>query len=318
MPKVSFIIPSYNVSGYISACLDSVLSQSYKNIEVVIVDSSSDNTPEVVKGYVSRYETDKIKLLHQESKGPAAARNFGISNSSGDFIAFIDADDTLAADSLEKRMRKFNETENCGMVYSNASVLNEDALMELSFKEIVNGYCDGHAFSKLIGNNYICTSTVLASREVVESVGLFDEKLKNAEDYGLWLKISGRGYAIGYVDEKLTNYRIRRGSLSDDNLKNTEYLISLFNKLKHESDSFSDADRALIKDNLKRFHCDYFIIRAKNFIKCKNYDAAVQKYLKICKLKRLDPKYYLVLILLKLCPGLLRNLLLKRKSHRGV
>ncbi len=318
IPKVSFIIPSYNVAGYIGRCLDSVLNQTYNNIEIVIVDSSSDNTGDIVSGYVSKYGNRKIRLLHQESKGPAAARNFGIRNSVGEFIAFIDADDTLERESTERRIRKFNETQNCGLVYSNAFILREDEVHDVTFKDIVNGFCEGNAFSKLIINNYICTSTVLAPRKIVESAGLFDEELKNAEDYGLWLKISAKGYAIGYVDQKLTNYRIRKGSLSEDNLKNTEYLIALFNKLKRESDSFSAADRSLIESNVKRYHSDYFIIRAKNEIRCENYDAAIRNYLRICKLKRFDPKYYLVLLLLKIYPGLLRKTLLKRKGHRGV
>lgn len=316
--KVSFVIPCYNVENYISECLNSILSQSYSNIEIVIVDSSTDNTKEVIKNFEIKTGNEKIKYFYQEGKGPASARNFGIEMSNGDYIAFLDADDLLCPDSIQKRIKLFESEGSVGMVYSNAYIMNENKLLQTTFRDIVNGSHEGHVFEKLIKNNFICTSTVLVSKSVLEKVGVFDESLKNAEDYGLWLRISGYGYSIGLVDEPLTYYRIRKGSLSENNLRNTEYLISLFNKMKLQAENFSTKERKLIDNNIKRFHADYFIIKAKKLIVEGEYNEALKCYLKLHKLKGFDIKYYIVLVILKFFPGLLGYVLKKRKSHRGV
>lgn len=316
--KVSIVIPSYNVEEFLPDCLESIFAQTYENTEVVIVDSSTDSTPRIVDKYVDRFGESRIKMFPQEKSGPAAARNFGILHCTGEYVAFLDGDDKLCIDSVEKRLRKMKETENCGLVYTDAFVLNQDIMFDKSYSEIVDGSCEGQVFSRLIRNNYVCTSTAMAPRKVLQEVGMFDEGLKNAEDYGLWLKISGKGYNVGFINEKLSYYRIRKGSLSDDNLKNAEYLIALFTKLKTESEDFSEEVRALIDRKIERHMSDYHIIKTKRYILEGRYDDASIEYGLISEKNKSNLKYRFISLLLKFNPGILKRVLEGRKNHRGV
>lgn len=101
MPKLSIIIPVYNTSEYLSECLDSVLNQSFDDIEVICIDDgSTDNSHDILKDYASRH--DCLKVITQENQGLSSARNTGLNNSTGDYILFLDSDDFLCSDSLEK------------------------------------------------------------------------------------------------------------------------------------------------------------------------------------------------------------------------
>lgn len=94
MPLISIIIPAYNIENYIAKCLDSLLNQTYRNLEIIVVDDgSSDNTGKVIDDYSSKY--DNIKVIHKKNAGVSAARNSGIEVASGDYIGFVDGDDTV-------------------------------------------------------------------------------------------------------------------------------------------------------------------------------------------------------------------------------
>ena len=91
---ISIIIPAYNIENYIAKCLDSLLNQTYRNLEIIVVDDgSSDNTGKVIDDYLSKY--DNIKVIHKKNAGVSAARNSGIEVASGDYIGFVDGDDTV-------------------------------------------------------------------------------------------------------------------------------------------------------------------------------------------------------------------------------
>jgi len=112
MPKVSIIVPVYNTEKYLEKCLDSIVSQTYKNIEIILVnDGSTDNSENIIKAYVERYP-DKIKYFVKTNGGLSDARNFGVNHATGDYIAFIDSDDYLNKDllaSLEEYMKDNND-----------------------------------------------------------------------------------------------------------------------------------------------------------------------------------------------------------------
>ena len=110
MPKVSVIIPLYNKGKYIARALDSVFSQTYQDYEVIVVDDgSTDNGPEIVK----QYNDPRLRLIHQENAGPGAARNKGISESKGEFLSFLDADDEWLPEFLEEGIYALSENPQC-------------------------------------------------------------------------------------------------------------------------------------------------------------------------------------------------------------
>lgn len=318
MNKVSVIIPCYNAGKYIFECIDSILKQSYENIEIVVVDSSTDGSSDEIQNLSLNSVNGRIKYFFQDKRGPAAARNFGIDNSTGDFLAFLDSDDIFSEESIELKINLFENDKDVSLVFSDAYIMNEDELMDYKYKNVVGKFYDGYPFEKLIENNFICTSTVIVKKDVIEKAGKFNEDFKNAEDYEFWLRICKNKFKIGYVDKPLTYYRIRKGSLSDNNLKNTEYLIHLFENLNIDKDNYSDKEISLIQSNINRFYCDRSIIIAKNFINEGKYYEAYNEYLKIHDFKKLSIKYYTVLFLLKTFPGIIRYFLKKRKNHRGI
>ena len=100
MPLISIIIPAYNIEDYIGTCLDSLLKQTYKNLEIIVVDDgSSDNTGKIVDEYTIKYKN--IKVIHKKNAGVSAARNSGLDLASGDYIGFVDGDDTVDEEMFE-------------------------------------------------------------------------------------------------------------------------------------------------------------------------------------------------------------------------
>lgn len=317
MNKVSVIMPCFNAEKYISESIESVLNQTYENFEIILVDdSSTDNTPNIIKKYVQKHG-DKLKYISQPNQGPSAARNNGVRNSTGDLIAFLDSDDIYVKDSLEKKIMKLKSDKELTLVYSDAFIIYESELTNYHYKKIVEKFYEGYVFPQLMVNNFICTSTVMLKKEVFNSIGYFNEKIKGVEDYEFWLKISKKDFKIGLVDEPLTYYRIRKGSLTDNNLKNVEDLISVFNKFLNTNDDTNNRDKQLIKNNLKRYHSEFFILKAKSYLASKNYSMARKYYNKICKYNRTNIKYYFIIVILMIFPQSLRYLLKNKKNHRG-
>jgi len=116
MAIVSVIIPSYNCARYVEEAIESVLNQTYNYLEIIVVDDgSTDNTREVLKEYIGN---GQIKYVYQENQGPGAARNTGIKCAKGDYIAFLDSDDTLTENSIEKRMNLIIRSPEVGLVFS--------------------------------------------------------------------------------------------------------------------------------------------------------------------------------------------------------
>ena len=107
---ISVIIPAYNVQDYIAECLDSILNQTYKDLEIIVVDDgSTDNTPQILEEYAKKYP--QIRILTQQNSGQSVARNWGLRESSGDYIVFVDSDDWLATNnSIEMLYEKITET----------------------------------------------------------------------------------------------------------------------------------------------------------------------------------------------------------------
>ncbi len=202
MPQVSVIIPTYNRSVVLPMAIDSVLNQTYKDFEIIVVDDgSSDNTREVVAGYASRHA--QIRYVWQENKKQAAARNFGIQLAKGEYIAFLDSDDTWMSTKLGQQVVILNQEASVGMVYCNQllAVDNGDP-GRLRYKQ--GWLSSGNVFKDLLRRRFYCsTQTVLVRRAVLDQVGFFDEHFANAlEDWELTLRIAYHCQVV-CVDEPL-------------------------------------------------------------------------------------------------------------------
>ncbi len=203
--KVSVVITCYNYGKYLEHCLNSVLAQTYLNHEIIVVDDgSTDNTPEVMESFK---HLPNLIYLRQRNSGQANAKNVGIINSSGEFVAFLDADDMWCADKLDKQMQCFENTD-VGVVYCRAKYLDEDN--NVFSYDMTSPYLQpqrGIVTEWLFFDNFVQFSSTVVRRECFERFGLFDESLKMGIDWDLWLRIS-TSYKFDYVDDRLFYYRM--------------------------------------------------------------------------------------------------------------
>lgn len=217
---ISVIIPTYNSSRYIEEALESILNQTYRKTEIIVVDDGSiDNTKDILKRYIDQ---GKILYIKKENGGPASARNTGIKIATGNYIALLDADDVWKSDKLEKQMilLKFNDFD---LTYTKRFIIGGETETEKCDDNEKTGIID------LIRSNYIINSSVVAKTDVFRG-GYFDEdkKLFAVEDYDLWLRQAFRGCSFGHLPEKLTGYRIHSNQISSE--KNIDNLIYLYKK----------------------------------------------------------------------------------------
>jgi len=195
-PKISVVIPAYNSQRFISRAIQSVVDQDYPNIEILCVDDgSTDDTKKVVTE-----NFPSVIYLHQKNSGPAAARNLGIRRSTGDYIAFLDSDDTWLPDKLSSQMK---------LVFADPGVKIVHANIKLDINGVVtdNIYPTDHQAGKIFDNlllqdgSVVC-STLLVKKECIDKVGMFDEELRSSEDVHFFLRLAYY-YDFHYVDRVL-------------------------------------------------------------------------------------------------------------------
>lgn len=207
MSKVSVIIPTYNCAQYICQAVDSVLAQTYHDFELVVVDDgSTDDTKELLMRY------DKhLTYIYQENKGMTAARNTGIKNSSGEYIAFLDSDDIWLPNKLERQVKLLDESPEVGLVYCWHYYIDaEGNRCKFWNNKIGRSFESGsRLFEKLIEKNVISGggSTPIIRRECLGKSGMFDESIPYSGDWDLWLRIS-MDYIMAVIPEPLACYRV--------------------------------------------------------------------------------------------------------------
>jgi glycosyltransferase involved in cell wall biosynthesis len=209
-PLVSVITPSYNSANYIEECVESVLSQTYQNWEMVIIDDlSTDDSIHVIEKFCER--DSRIRLIRQEiNTGPAKARNLGIEAAKGDFIAFLDSDDIWLPHKLEKQI-SFMLQNDLTLTYSSYYTIDENGL-EMGIRKIKKEIC----YIDMLKSNHIGNLTGVYN---CKKVGKFYMEDTGHEDYTLWIKIMQNVKFTRGLDEVLAKYRISRCSLSANKLK---------------------------------------------------------------------------------------------------
>jgi len=248
MPKVSVIIPTYNSANYLPEAIESVLAQTYKDFEIIVInDGSTDNTKEIVAPYL-----DRIIYSEVPNGGPAKARNRAIRESSGEYVAFLDADDIWYPDKLDRQITVLSGNQNYSLVHSDASYTRTYSSQEsrtwFNLKKRVK---TGWVFSELLSENFILVPSVIIKRDCLERVGLFDEDLKCWEGYDLWLRIAFE-HQIGLVNTPLFFRRIHESNLFySDPLYEVLGLITIMKKWDNQALKLTEVDRKTINQRLK-------------------------------------------------------------------
>jgi glycosyltransferase involved in cell wall biosynthesis len=226
MPRVSVIIPTFNCAQFLDRALRTALAQTYKDYEIIVVDDgSTDETKDVIAQHRA-----KVHYLYQPNRGPASARNLALSAASGEFVAYLDADDMWYPHKLERQVAFLDTHKECGLVHSDMTVIDAmDQPLYLRFnQETQREIPSGHCIMTLLRWNHIQTVTVLERRDSIERVGKFDERLKIIEDGFHWILVAMAGMAFGYIDEPLALYRRRADSLSSNERQMAETYVLLF------------------------------------------------------------------------------------------
>lgn len=207
MPKVSVIISTHNRANFICQAVECVLGQTFKDIEIIVVDDgSTDNTREALLKYASA-----ILYIYQENKGRAEARNAGVRLAKGEYIAFLDDDDIWLADKLAKQAAYLDTRGDIGLVHTFSEIIDENGhLLPRETKKRAKLYKKsikiGYAYEGMIKLGIMFTSSVMLRKKCFDRVGLFDRAIVAFEDWDLYLRVA-LYYGIGIIKEPLVKYR---------------------------------------------------------------------------------------------------------------
>jgi glycosyltransferase involved in cell wall biosynthesis len=200
MVEVSVVIPSYNSARYLPQAIDSVLAQGFRDLEVLVVDDgSTDDTGDVMKRY-----GPPVRYIQQSNSGVAVARNRGIEESQGRYVAFLDADDTWLEHKLEKQLAALEAYPDCGLCYSAFTAVGAD----LTPLYVGRSNRRGAAFEDLLmrGNVVGSICSVLCERKLLADTGGFDASLSQCADWDMWVRLAAHTDFI-YLDSELVTYR---------------------------------------------------------------------------------------------------------------
>ena len=192
MTTISVIVPAYNAERTILQTIESIQKQTFKDIEIIIInDGSGDQTLELLE----TVEDQRLKVYSYPNGGLPTARNRGISHATGDYISFIDADDLWTKDKLEKQLFALRQNPTAGVAYSWVICMIEDAdnFHKITFVPDNKVSFSGNIYPHLLLGNFIGNgSNILARREAIESVGEFEPSLKSCEDWDYYLRLAAK------------------------------------------------------------------------------------------------------------------------------
>ena len=205
---VSVIMPTYNHAKFIGKAIDSVLNQTYQNLELIVIDNYSEDDTEKI---VASYKDNRIIYLKFRNNGIiATSRNHGIKHSHGDYIAFLDSDDLWHKQKLEKQLPHFGTPEIIG-VASNAILVSETPYYRKdNLARSKRGYAD-YKYRDILNRNRIMTSSLIVRRDTLDRTGLFDEDkvFSFIEDWELWLRMARHG-SFRVLENPLLTYLVSR------------------------------------------------------------------------------------------------------------
>jgi glycosyltransferase involved in cell wall biosynthesis len=226
---VSVIIPTYNRKDLVQRAVSSVLNQTYRNLELLVVDDgSNDGSGEAL----SYFNSDpRFHYTYQENRGQSAARNRAIASASGDLIAFLDSDNYWAPDKIQRQLAFWSGKTEYDILYSLGFSIDIAGNIVLSGKQISRP--SGWILDQLIFSNFITNNTVLVARHCFQKLGSFDESLRIAEDYDLWLRFATR-HKFLHHPERVTYYCVEGERLSAHEEQNIEVNFQILSKFFQE------------------------------------------------------------------------------------
>ncbi len=307
-PLISVIIPAYNASEFIGETLDSIFAQTFTNFEVILINDGSPDTADlerVLQGYASN-----LCYLKQENQGAAAARNTGLRAANGEFIAFLDADDTWLPTFLEKQM-EFLQNSNADFVFCDALLVGDTSLAGRTFMQMQPSRGAATPENLLSVKVTVLTSTVVARKSPIFEVGLFDETIRRGHDFDLWLRLAKHGTRFAYHGDVLARHRIVESGLSGGTISQLERTLAVIEAIKVKG--LTASEHQALQFNMKRTLRELALENGKAKLICRDFDGA-RKYFNEARKFRHSWKLLLVCLALRVSPDILRHIYRRRLS----
>jgi glycosyltransferase involved in cell wall biosynthesis len=254
MPKVSVIIQTYNRKEFLPEALESAFSQTFKDYEVVVIDDGSqDGTDKFMAEYLKNCQHD-IRYIFQKNQGIPLARNRGINECKGQYIAFLDSDDLFMPEKLAKCVAFLDQNPDYGMVYTDLFLVDEKGNILESWFQSKKEFSQGNIYRNLLKECFIIPTSSVIRTEVFKKIGYFDPEIYFCNDYDLWIRIS-RHFKIGLIKEPLVKWRQHNQNASKNFKATAQDNIKIFSKQLNikDQDSFS---RMLLRKKLSINHFD--------------------------------------------------------------
>jgi glycosyltransferase involved in cell wall biosynthesis len=294
---ISVVIPTYNRRRYVREALESAWAQTYRPLEIIIIDDgSTDGTEEELSSFGSA-----IRYLRQQNQGPSAARNRGIQAATGEYIALLDSDDLWAPTKIEKQVRLIERSSKVGVVFCDTQQLNV-ITGDVAVRRCSPGL-RGDIRRQLLHRNCVngSDSAVLVRRACFDRVGLFDEALKQAEDWDLWIRIS-RHYHFDYVPEPLVTIRTHGNNLHQQVHVMHEHQMEVIRRA-FTHDAIDGANHLLQRRVLAYIHAD----AGGEYLTAGRTRLALRHLLQTLVFWPFDYRYYILLARALMKPGRVRQ-----------
>jgi glycosyltransferase involved in cell wall biosynthesis len=299
-PNVSVIIPAYNAAEFIGETLDSVYAQTFTDFEVIVVNDGSPDTEELERNLTAY--SPKLRYLKQENQGAAAARNTGIKAARGEFVAFLDADDMWLPAFLEKQVDLLRRTQ-ADVVWADALISGDSPLAGRTFMEVQPSVGEVTPENLLSVKVTVLTSTVVARRQPILDVGLFDVTLRRGQDFELWLKLARHGCRFVHQEEVLAHRRIVESSLSGSILSQLQRTLTVLDAIEAKG-NLTPSEEAALQVNLRRTRRELALETGKEKLLGRDFRAALHCFQEARKFRQ-SWKLVLVCLGLRTAPELL-------------
>lgn len=297
-PLVSIVMPAYNAEKYVEDALRSVLAQTYRRWELIVVDDgSTDKTASIVRSFADSDE--RIKYIFQTNGRMARARNNGIRHAVGPLIAFLDSDDLWLSIKLEQQILAWRET-NADVIFSDGFVFTDaDEFDErVTFKTVRGNFSGEEMYALLLQDNRVPILSALVGKDALLRAGLFDEQQgyqARCEDYDLWFRMAQAGALFYGMNERLVRYRVHTHSMSGNKVEMMRATIATVKK-------YMNGPTAQTVALNKRFRVLYRALTAA-LLEENRVDEAKESFRELCKWDRFGFVTSIQRVLIKVAPG---------------
>ena len=267
MVKVSVIIPTYNCLSYLPKAIGSVLKQTYHDVELIIID---DNSNDGTSTYLASIDDERIITIPTLGVGAPQARNLGIEKATGEYIAFLDADDFWFPEKIERQLEFHQRFPDLAMSFTNYEHLTEDYQVIVDCFSYWSQFQDQdelfinieNPLEFIIENNVIGTSTVMVKAEVFSQTDSFNADIKYGEDWELWLRMS-ENHQVGVLNSVQVGYLMRASSVTQTEslkLRNLQSIESILQRYQNDSErwNLSQSSFNIAKARILEGYADYY------------------------------------------------------------